>query len=199
MQMANTVLKERLSDLEQMMMELTYESMKTNMVVRDLASEMKDFKDNMNKRWGELANKMGTIVEDIVAPGLRGVARQYFGVEEFDYFSPRITMRNKDRSKTREFDLIAETEDYFFIVETKATPRTEYISDFIKFLPELGVWFPASREKKLIPIFASIYLSDQNIRYLTSNNIIAMATSEDGMDIYNKELLSKLGVKSENL
>ena len=190
-----------------------YESKKTDIALRDLAFQMTSFKDEMsdfkneirndtktfkndlNKRWGELANKMGTIVEDIVAPGLRGVARQYFGVEEFDSFTPRIRIRNKDRSKIREFDVIAETEDYFFIVETKASPRTEYISAFIRFLPELSIWFPASLEKKMIPIFASLYLSDENIRYLTKNNILAMATSDDGMDIYNKELLSKFGVK----
>lgn len=223
--MADTILKDRVSGLERMMMELAYESMKTDIALRDFASQMTSFKDEMsdfknemsdfknemsdfkdelrndtktlkkdlNKRWGELANKMGTIVEDIVAPGLRGVARQYFGVEEFDSFTPRIRIRNNDRSQIREFDVIAETEDYFFVVETKATPRTEYISAFIKFLPELSTWFPASLEKKLVPIFASLYLSDENIRYLTRNNILAMATSDDGMDIYNKELLSKVG------
>ncbi|MDY0223247.1 MAG: hypothetical protein RBR67_19140 [Desulfobacterium sp.] len=225
--MADTILKDRVSGLERMMMELAYESMKTDIALRDLASQMTSFKDEMadfknemsdfkdemsdfkneirndtktlkkdlNKKWGELANKMGTIVEDIVAPGLRGVARQYFGVEEFDLFTPRIRLRNNDRSQIREFDVIAETEDYFFIVETKASPRTEYISAFIKFLPELSTWFPASLEKKLVPIFASLYLSDENIRYLTRNNILAMATSDGGMDIYNKELLSKFSVK----
>ena len=29
----------------------------------------------MNKRWDELANKMGTVVEDIVAPSIRRLAR----------------------------------------------------------------------------------------------------------------------------
>ena len=46
----------------------------------------KQFKKELNKKWGELANKMGTIVEDIVAPGLKGVGARYFGIEEFDFF-----------------------------------------------------------------------------------------------------------------
>ena len=227
--MPDTVFKERVSGLEQIMMELAYESMKTDMALKNLSAEMKDFKDEMkdfkdemkdfkdemkdfkdemkdfkdemkdfkkemNKKWGDLANKMGTIVEDIVAPGLKGVARQYFGVEAFDHFSSRTIIRNKDRPTTREFDIIAYTEDLFFIVETKATPRPEYITNFIKFLPELGTWFPVSLEKKLIPIFASLALSDQHITHLTNHNIIAMATRDDGMDIYNPEVLEKLGV-----
>ena len=192
--MADTVLKDKVSGLEQMMMELAYESMKTDMAVRDLSSEMKDFKNEMkdfkeemkdfkdemkdfkdemkdfkqemtdfkdeirndtkqfkkelNKKWGDLANKMGTIVEDIVAPGLKGVGARYFGIEEFDFFAPRLRLKSRDRSMTREFDVIAETENYFFVVETKSSPTTEYISDFIKLIPRLDSWFPVIREKK---------------------------------------------------
>ena len=236
--MADTALKEKVSGLEQMMMELAYESMKTDMALRDLSSEMKDFKNEMkafkdemkdfkdemrsfkdemrkdtktfkeeirkdtdnfkkelNKKWGELANKMGTIVEDIVAPGLKGVAAEYFGIKEFDFFAPRLRLKNSDRSMTREFDVIAETNDYFFVVETKSTPSTGFISDFIKLIPQLDSWFPVIREKKLIPVFASLYISDDLITYLTRNNILAIATRGDGMDICNTEVLKAFGVK----
>ncbi|WP_321413296.1 hypothetical protein [uncultured Desulfobacter sp.] len=254
--MADTALKEKVSGLEQMMMELAYESMKTDMAVRDLASEMKDFKNEMkdfkdemkdfkdemkdfkdemkdfkdemkdfkdemkderkdfkqemkdfkdelrndtkqfkkelNKKWGDLANKMGTIVEDIVAPGLKGVGARYFGIEEFDFFAPRLRLKSRDRSMTREFDVIAETEKYFFVVETKSAPTTEYISDFIKLIPRLDSWFPVIREKKLIPVFASLLIPDELVRYLTKNNILAMASQEDGMELFNSEILEKL-------
>lgn len=243
--MADTALKEKVSGLEQMMMELAYESMKTDMALRDLSSEMKDFKKEMkdfkdemkdfkdemkgfkddmkgfkqemtdfkdemkdfkdeirndtkqfkkelNKKWGDLANKMGTIVEDIVAPGLKGVGARYFGIEEFDFFAPRLRLKSRDRSMTREFDVIAETENYFFVVETKSSPTTEYISDFIKLIPRLDSWFPVIREKKLIPVFASLFIPDELVRYLTKNNILAMASREDGMELFNSEILEKL-------
>jgi len=275
--MPNTDLKERVTGLEQFMMELAYETTKTSMAVRQLSQEMKDFKDEtrrdtkafkeemrkfkeeirndtkafkeemrsfkeeiqndtkafkeemrnfkgeiqndtkafkeemknakeetrkdtknfkkeLNKKWGELANKMGTIVEDIVAPGLKGVAAEYFGIKEFDFFAPRLRLKNTERSITREFDVIAETSDYFFVVETKSTPSTGFISDFIKLIPQLDSWFPVIREKKLVPVFASLYISDDLITYLTRNNILAMATRGDGMDICNTEVLKAFGV-----
>ncbi|MCA1787547.1 MAG: hypothetical protein LC657_16360, partial [Desulfobacteraceae bacterium] len=224
---------EKVSGLEKIMMELAYESMKTDMALRDFKSEMSDFKDEMkgfknemsdfkdemkvfknemsdfkdemkqfkldseadrkqmNKQWGDLANKMGTIVEDIVAPGLKGVARKYFNIDEFDSFSVRNRRRNKDRTMIREFDVIAETDTLFFVVETKATPRTEYITDFIKLIPELPQWFPAIQGKILIPVFASLNLPDEAVRYLTKNKIIAMANRDDGMEIYNPEILAE--------
>ncbi|SLM33178.1 conserved hypothetical protein [Desulfamplus magnetovallimortis] len=235
--MGEAALKERVSDLEQMMMQLTYQSMKTDMAVQELANEMKEFKNEMkefknemkefknemkefknemgefkdemrefknemtryrieseadrkrrNKEWGELANKMGTIVEDIVAPGVNGVARQYFGIEEFDSFAVRYRKISPDRTQRREFDVVAETSDLIFIVETKATPRTEYIREFISLIPELNMWFPVIGEKKLIPIFASLNILDDQVAYLSKNNILAMGMRDDGMDLYNPDV-----------
>lgn len=127
----------------------------------EIRNDTKQFKKELNKKWGELANKMGTIVEDIVAPGLKGVGARYFGIEEFDFFAPRLRLKSRGRSMTREFDVIAETENYFFVVETKSSPTTEYISDFIKLIPRLDSWFPVIREKKLIPVFASLFIPDE--------------------------------------
>ncbi|MFO7802510.1 MAG: hypothetical protein R6V55_09475 [Desulfovermiculus sp.] len=88
----------RVDRLEEMMMQVAYEHTKTEMSLRDLKREMsnfkremQDFKDEMrvfkdgvnefkqeiraskkenDRRLGDLANKMGTLVEDVVAPCL---------------------------------------------------------------------------------------------------------------------------------
>ena len=87
-------LEDKVSELERMMKNLAYAHMQTEMTLNNFIGEMKDFKDemkdfkeemkdfkdemkdfkeemrneikSMNKRWGELANKMGTVAEDIV-------------------------------------------------------------------------------------------------------------------------------------
>jgi hypothetical protein len=91
----------------------------TDVVLRRLEASLEAFKEEMNedrkkiyKMWGELANKMGTLVEDIVAPNIPIIAKEYFGAEELDFFGVRISKRNeKDRSKMREFDVIAMCND----------------------------------------------------------------------------------------
>ncbi len=40
-----------------------------------------------SKRWGELANKMGTVVEDIVAPSVRRLAREVFECGDLVYIA----------------------------------------------------------------------------------------------------------------
>ncbi len=136
---------------------------------------------------------MGTIVEDIVAPGLKGAARQYFNVDEFTFFAPRVKLQSQDRSRTREFDVIAYTPEYFFVVETKSSPDTRDVSDFTKLLPEIPQWFPRETEtRKLIPVFASLYLDENIISFLTNNKILAMATRDDSMDLYNPQIIEIL-------
>jgi len=53
-----------------------------------IQEEMKEFKDrakksieSLNKRWGDLANKMGTLVEDIFALLIDIVIEKCFGVK----------------------------------------------------------------------------------------------------------------------
>ena len=55
----------------------------------------------MNQRWGELANKMGTVVEDIVAPSIQRLALDVFDCGEPQYFGTRVSLtRSDDRSRS---------------------------------------------------------------------------------------------------
>ncbi len=170
--------------------------------MRDFKNEMLAFKDEMRdfknetleerkrayKQWGELANKMGTIVEDMVIPNISGIAKKYFGCEQLEFFASRIKKRNtKDISKHREFDVIAIFENKIIVNETKSTPRISYIDDFSSTLKEFFDYFPEYKGKEIIPIFSSLYLSEDVIDYLTKNSIYAMAIKEDTMDILNFE------------
>jgi len=157
------------------------------LVQADIAESRAD-RRAMNKKWGELANKMGTIVEDIVAPSLRSIAREYFKVEDFDNFYVRNRRKNPSGDGRREFDVVAYTQNYLFIVETKSTPRNSYIQDFIKFIPQIPLWFPESHEKTIIPIFASLYLEPDTISFLSKNNILALGMKDDNMDLLNPEV-----------
>jgi len=179
---------QRVDRLEQVMIELAEQSKITQREVARLSIEMRAFKDEMNKRWGDLANKMGTLVEDIVAPNISGIAREYFGCKDLDFFGVRIRKKNtKDASKVREFDVIAVCDDKVIINETKSNPKIEYINEFINVLKEIYDYFPEYRGKKVIPIFSSLYIPEDLVTYLTKNRIYAMAMKDDTMDLLNFE------------
>ncbi len=152
--------------------------------------EMKEFKREINKKWGELANKMGTIVEDIVVPNIPYIAERYFNLKDCNILQIRALKRMpSDKSKQKEFDIIAVYDDTIIYNETKETPRLQYVKEFIGFLKsnEFYKYFPEYGDKKIIPVISSLYLPENVISYLSKNNIYAMAMKEDTMDILNFE------------
>jgi len=167
--------------------------MQTEKELREFKEEMREFKEEMGedrkkafKQWGEIANKMGTLAEDIIAPSIREIAEKYFGCkEEEDFMVRRFKRKKKDKGKRKEFDILSVYDDAVILVEVKSTPRMQYINDFLSVLNELYDYFPEYREKRIIPIFASLFLPDDVIECLTRNNIYAMATKEDMMDLMN--------------
>ncbi|GAB6072241.1 hypothetical protein JCM14244_06180 [Venenivibrio stagnispumantis] len=149
----------------------------------------------MNKRWGELANKLGTIVEDIIAPAVSPVIKQYFNCEIDDL---QVNRKKKDKKTglKDEFDVIAVSDDCktVFLVEVKSTPKIDYINEFKdKKIDRFLTLFPEYREYKLIPIFASLRLEEDIINYLTKQKIYAMAYKEwEYMDILNFDKINQL-------
>ena len=198
------VVEERVDRLEDALMKLAYAQFNTEMELRQLSREMKAFKDEMkefkdeskqfqkemNKKWGELANKMGTVVEDIVAPNIPRIARQYFGCEDLDSLAVRYTRRHPaDRSKQREFDVVAAWDDIVLLNETKETVRDSYINDFLEFLRkgEFFEYFPEYAGKRLIPVFSSLAVGEDKVRYLSRQGVYVMAMTDTTMDLLNFE------------
>jgi hypothetical protein len=148
---------------------------------------MRDDRREMNKKWGELANKMGTLVEDIVAPAVRPVVEKYFDCEVLEFY---VNIRKKDKALglEGEFDVIAVSDKYLFLAEAKSRPRKEYLYDFIKNIGKFGKLFPQYADKKLIPLFSSLRFEADMISLANQEKIYLLAFREwEYMDILNFE------------
>ena len=148
----------------------------------------------MNKRWGELANKMGTVVEDIVAPSVRRLAREVFGCGELQYFSERVSLkRSDDASREREFDALYVGTRAVLLNETKSSPRAEDARKFAEFLSsgEFALYFPRYRELPIVPVFSSLSIPAHLVTYLTRRGIYALAMGDEAMQVLNLEAVRR--------
>ena len=148
----------------------------------------------MNKRWGELANKMGTVVEDIVAPSVRRLAREVFGCGELQYFSPRVSLkRSDDRSREREFDALYVGTRGVLLNETKSSPRSEDLRAFVEFLHsgKFALYFPEYRELPIVPVFSSLSIPAHMVKYLTRRGIYALAMGDEAMQVLNLDAVRR--------
>ena len=159
-------------------------------VVEQTRKEMSDSKAELNKKWGDLANKLGTVVEDIVAPNIPTIAKKYFKVEEIQRIMMNLYIRSESLKKEKEFDLILVAKGLVILNETKTTVRQNYLEDFIQSLPEFFEFFPELKGRKLIPIFSSMSFTPPQLAYLTKHKIYAMSMSGDTMELLNFDEIS---------
>ncbi len=87
---------ERLDTLDNALKELAYAGRRTEMSLDRLSEGMREYRleghnerRDMNRKWGELANKMGTLVEAVVLPNFPHILHRYFGVTDSERTLPR--------------------------------------------------------------------------------------------------------------
>jgi hypothetical protein len=154
--------------------------------MRAFKNEMRDFRREMNKKWGDLSNKLGTIIEDILAPNLPRLALEYFGFGSVEEFSIRHSRRSPgDRSKVGEFDAIVIGETAVILGEAKSTPSLEYADQFASKARTFFDYFPEHQSKRLILIFGSWSIPESIVTRLTGQGIYAMQMGNDTMDLVN--------------
>ena len=162
-------------------------------VQREIQQDLQEYKVTSNKRWGELANRLGTVVEDIVAPNLPIIAQQYFRCTDIDFFGLRIKRKNQVAGKSAlEFDAILVCSDYLIVNETKTKPDANDVKSFREGqLKKIFDYFPEYQGKTVVPIFSSLSFTEATLRYLTKNKIYAMSSKGDTMDLLNFEAIQK--------
>ncbi|MDM8528409.1 hypothetical protein QUF58_09385 [Anaerolineales bacterium HSG24] len=155
--------------------------------------ERKKERKAWNKRWGDLANRLGRVVEDIVAPNISRIGRDYFGYTDppSDFSIRRKVYYQGKRDKQREFDTIAVYPDIVIFNETKEAVRQKDLEQFVDFINsgEFFDYFPEYQGRKLIPIFSSLYLDESVINYLTKKGVYALAMNDETMDLLNFDQL----------
>ncbi|GAB6275005.1 MAG: hypothetical protein STSR0004_18700 [Peptococcaceae bacterium] len=155
----------------------------TEMDIKRRSEEMREFKNTMDKRWGDLARKMGTLVEDIFIPSFDPMIEKYFGLTLKDIMPRRKVRKNEE---TLELDILAYAGEKAFVVEVKSSPdRVEYVHDFLEKLKTLPDFIPEIKKYQVIPIYAALNMEKSTINLLTKNHIYALIVKGDILEIVN--------------
>ena len=138
-----------------------------------------------NRERGEIARKLGTVVEDIVAPSIPRVVASVFGLQGDPLERFAIRERRVANGQRREFDAVAAWPGHFLINETKSSLRPEDVPVFVQMLRGARQFFPEYQDRKLIGALASLYLEPSLVRYIERQGIIVMGLGDDLMETKN--------------
>lgn len=213
---------ERIDRLEEALMEMAYQSRKTEMELARLSREMLAFKDEMrefkdemrvfkdemrefknemlafkdesqasrrlmDRQWGNLANRLGTLVEDIVAPGVPDAIMKSFG---FDVTEVSVRRRRKVEGRVREYDVIAVAAGRVFLIDVKSTYRREYFAEFDSALAEFPLFFPEYQPAAAVAVVASLNLSQEIIDLATARGWLALQLSGGYLEFVNSDQIA---------
>jgi len=143
---------------------------------------------DINQKFGEVANKTGMLVEDMVAPSIARIFQEVTGYKEEQILFSAIRVKLYHVTKAdlrREFDAVVSGGDYLLINETKSQLDAEAVDKFIEVLQEAKDFFPQYKEKKVIGALASLYIDTSLVRHIEKQGLIAMAVGKNLMDVLN--------------
>jgi len=153
--------------------------------------EMRAFKEEgrqqnreMNRRWGELANKLGTLVEDLVAPSLPRIVQEMLGQEVMDLSVRR--KRKRADGRQQEYDALAVTLETVCLASVKSTLRSADIDHLLnEELPAFRTFFPEYQALPLVGLIASLAVDDSVLRHAERQGLIVLAIGDQIMEVKN--------------
>jgi hypothetical protein len=148
---------------------------------------MREDRKEMRRQWGELACRLGTMAEDLVAPGVPRLLRTVLGISDAEPDQAvRVFRRSTmDRSLRREFDVVATCGDHMLVNETRPKLRLEEITKFVTVLGSVRDFFPEHADKRAIGAMASLYVDDGIVRAGEAAGLVVLGFGQDVMDVLN--------------
>jgi hypothetical protein len=158
--------------------------------MREFKDEMRLSKREMDQKWGALANKLGTIIEDILAPNIRRLAEEHFQLGQLLDFMIRRSRRHPDQPEVMsEFDTLAVGAKTVILGEAKSSPSAQSVDEFRDKVSSFFDFFPDYRGRRLIAIYGSWSIPDPLVERLTGYGIYALRMGSDTMELANASAL----------
>jgi len=202
---------ERVDALEEALMKLAYAQFNTEMELQKLSKEMTAFKGEMtdskderqdpkdemknfreenrranremNRYWGKLADKMGTMAEDLVAPNLPRIVKEVLNQDIFD-----LTMRRRQKladGRSRELDALTVTADTVCLTSTQSTLRSADVDRFADDVQAFRAFFPEYAIYPIVGILASLSVDASVLSYVEGQGLLVLGVGDEIMEVKN--------------
>ena len=160
--------------------------------VQRFQDEMKEFKIEINKKWGELANRLGTLAEDIFGPGIPYLLKS-LGYETELYFFD-LGVGPKGRKRQYDVLIFARSEQgkkKVFVAEVKNQARSEDFNQMQKSLEALPELFEPVRGKTIVPILAAFRFPENIETYASKRGVLLVRMGGEYLEPLNREVLER--------
>ncbi len=152
-------------------------------------AETQAMRREFNKQQGEIANKLGTLAEDLVAPSLPRILTEVTPCPSRDEVSMAVRVLRPhptERGRSQEYDVIVSCRQYALFNETKSRLRPGDVDRLIERLAEARAYFPEYAGLKIIGALASLYVDPSLVQYANRQGVLVLATGDELMEVLNE-------------
>ena len=152
-------------------------------------AEFERMSREMNRRWAELSDRLGTLAEDILAPGIP------YLLERLGYRVKSTWTNEKVRlfdGTSGEFDVVAVAEkdgrEVLFLCEVKSKLREKHFEQLrnqCRLYREHGI----RRDLPIIPVLAALNIPDHLINYANKRGVLLVKMGGDYLEALNPEVI----------
>jgi seryl-tRNA synthetase len=159
---------------------------------RESKKELKELRKTIadsRKELGQISHRLGTIVEDLVAPSLPRVLKEMVNCPTEDDVLINVRVRRRhptQKGKMLEIDAMADCGNYVLFNETKSQFSPEKVKAFLDKLALVRDYFPEYQHHQIRGCIASLYLDKSLIDYASRQGLLALASGEYLMTIQNE-------------
>jgi hypothetical protein len=148
---------------------------------RDM-KEIREIQKETDRKIGKLGNRMGEVIEHIVAPNLREKFREL----GYDFLQAHQNSDISDRKNNifLEIDVKLENGDKAMLVEVKTKPTTEDVQEHIKRLEKMRVYADLHGDKrKFLGAVAGVVMTDNVKEYILKQGFFVIEPSGETFNI----------------
>ena len=158
--------------------------------LRELEEKAERDREWMRRKWGEMAQRLGTLTEDIFAPGI-------------PYLIERLGYRVKERmldveyekdGRRRQYDALVIAEDevrreVLFVAEVKSQARSEDFEQLRSLVADL-LWFkPEFASKRIVPLLAAFRIPPDLVNLANKRRILLVRMGGEYLEPLNPEVV----------
>ena len=148
--------------------------------------ERKDF----NRQLAGISDRLGSLIEDMVAPNAPRIARQLFQGDEVLTSSIRVCRRHPSNSGlTIELDLLVVGGSHVLVGEAKSKVTVEKVAAFLEKVRSISEFFPELSGFDILPMIASVNIEPSLVVHLSRMGVYALGFGDETMEILNPDLL----------
>ncbi len=142
----------------------------------------------LRQEMGNLSHRLGSLVEDLVAPSLPAILKQVVACPEDQeaLVNVRIRRRHPSQSgKMLEIDAIADCGSYVLFNETKSQLTPEKVKAFLEKLTVVRDYFPEYPQYTILGSVAALAVEASLIEYASRQGLFVLTANEGLMTLQN--------------